>query len=70
MKLGLVPMDTEETNKTADSTFKPKSLRNRDLLYKNRSSRKTYSLYRASHVLEDLGWVDLDLGCSTILLEK
>ena len=29
MKLGLVPMDTEETNKTADSTFKPKSLRNR-----------------------------------------
>ena len=24
--------------------------------------------YRASHVLEDLGWVDLDLGCSTILL--
>ena len=29
MKLGQVPMDTEETNKTADSTFKPKSLRNR-----------------------------------------
>ena len=24
--------------------------------------------YRVSHVLEDLGWVDLDLGCSTILL--
>lgn len=29
MKLGQVPMDTEELNKTADSTFKPKSLRNR-----------------------------------------
>ena len=29
MRLGQVPMDTEETNKTADSTFKPKSLRNR-----------------------------------------
>ena len=26
------------------------------------------SQYRASHVLEDLGWVDLDLGCSTTLL--
>ena len=26
------------------------------------------SVYRASHVLEDLGWVDLDLRCSTILL--
>ena len=26
------------------------------------------NVYRASHVLEDLGWVDLDLGCSTILL--
>ena len=28
------------------------------------------SQYRASHVLEDLGWVDLDLECSTILLEQ
>ena len=24
--------------------------------------------YRVTHLLADLGWVDLDLGCSTILL--
>ena len=24
--------------------------------------------YRVGHLLADLGWVDLDLGCSTIML--
>ena len=25
-------------------------------------------LYRVTHLVANLGWVDLDLGCSTILL--
>ena len=28
----------------------------------------TVYVYRVTLVVEDLGWVDLDLGCSTILL--
>ena len=29
-----------------------------------------FDLYRVSHLLMDLGWVDFGLGCSTILLSR
>ena len=29
------------------------------------ASVSPHSLYRVAHLLTDLGWVDLDLGCST-----
>ena len=32
------------------------------------SAVSSKGMYRASHVLVDLGWVDLDLGFTTILL--
>ena len=27
-----------------------------------------YNVYRVAHLVANLGWIDLDLGCSTILL--
>ena len=37
-----------------------------NLLGPNRANRSR--IYRVGHLVVQLGWVDLDLGCSTILL--
>ncbi len=41
LRMGEVPLDTEEANKTADSTFKPKSLRNKAKVSVDTSPRQS-----------------------------
>ena len=42
-----------------------------EILYlecRKRLGNRAFLMYRVGHLLADLGWVDLDLDCSTIML--
>ena len=57
-----VPNDLRRKGNKSCSSIEKAEVRNRT----DETSKRVQG--RASHVLEDLGWVNLDLGCSTILL--